>query len=89
MKYLRHYYVTLCGDHYGKYVDINSCNKDDALTSVMEEYGVWDVSRVYTEAAWQRKYTDVFTYAGFIESDEERRLKEDKKKKKYRVKGWK
>ena len=89
MRYLRHYYVTLCGDYFGKYVDLYAFDKEYALDGVIKVYGVMNVSKVYTDTAWQRKYKDVFTYAGFIESDEERRFKEDRKKKKYRFKGWK
>lgn len=82
MRYLRHYYVTLCGDCFGKYVDICSTDKITAIDGVIKVYGILNVSRVYTEKAWQNKFTDIFKYAGYIESEEE------KQSKRYGIKGW-
>lgn len=82
MRYLRHYYVTLCGKHFGKYVDICSTDKITAIDGVIKIYGILNVSRVYTEKAWQNKFTDIFKYAGYIESEEE------KQSKRYGIKGW-
>ena len=81
MRYLRHYYVTLCGDYYGKYVDIMATDRDIALDSVIGIYGILNVSRVYTESAWQTKYTDCFTYLGYIKSEKEEQYK------RYGIKG--
>lgn len=82
MRYLRHYYVTLCGKYFGKYVDIYSTDKVAAIDGVIKVYGILNVSRVYTEQAWQNNYTDIFAYAGNVESEEERQSK------RYGVKGW-
>ena len=57
MNYLRHYYVTLCGKYFKRYVDLYSTDKNRALDRVIDEYGVLNVSRVYTEKAWQNKFT--------------------------------
>ena len=75
MKYLRHYYVTLCGPYRGKYVEIRSTNKDKAFDSVVKVYGILNVSSVYTEKAWERKYTDIFTSLGYVESEIEKQRK--------------
>ena len=75
MNYLRHYYVTLCGPYRGKYVEIKSTDKTTAFDSVVKVYGVLNVSRVYTDKAWERKYTDIFTSAGYIESEFEKQYK--------------
>ena len=82
MNYLRHYYVTLCGPYRGKYVEIKSTDKDAAFDEVVKIYGLLNVSSVYTEKMWQQKYTDIFTSAGYIESEIE------KQRKRYAVKGW-
>ena len=75
MNYLRHYYITLCGDYRGKYVEIKSTDKNTALDSVIKIYGILNVSRVYTDKAWQSKYTDNFTSLGYIESELEKQRK--------------
>ena len=89
MRYLRHYYVTLCGDYFGKYVDLYAFDKEYALDGVIKIYGVMNVSKAYTDTAWRYKFTDIFTYAGFIESEEERIRKYERRQKRYGVKGWK
>ena len=66
MDYLRHYYVTLCNEYYGKYVEIYALNKDIAFDSVVAKYGVLNVSNVYTERAWQDKYTQCFSRLGVV-----------------------
>lgn len=86
MGYLRHYYITLCGEYRGKFVDIMATDKNVALDSVIKVYGILNVSRVYTEKAWQLKYTDIFTYAGYIESEEERKEKEERRRRRYGAK---
>ena len=88
MSYLRHYYVTLCGTQFGKFADIMATDKNAALDGVIKVYGILNVSRVYTEKAWESKYTDIFTYAGYVESEEERKAKEDKRRKRLGARVW-
>ena len=86
MSYLRHYYITLCGDYCGKYVDIMATDKNVAIDSVIKVYGILNVSKVYTEKAWQLKYTDIFTYLGHVESEEECKEKEERRRRRYGAK---
>lgn len=72
MKYLRHYFVTLCGAYRGKYVEIMATDKNTAFDGVVKVYGVLNVFKAYTDKAWERKYTEIYTSAGYIESEEER-----------------
>lgn len=85
MKYLRHYYVTLCGDYRGKYVEIMATDKDRAFDGVVKVYGVLNVFKVYTDKAWERKYTDIFAYLGYIVSEDETKARKERQYKRYGV----
>ncbi len=69
---LRHYYITLCGSHFGEYVDIYATDKETAGTLAEKKYGTFNVSTVYTEKAWAKRYTKRFRYLGKIENSEEK-----------------
>lgn len=66
----RKYYVTLCDKYFGCYVTTWAKNSDEAFDSAVNKYGVLNVSNVYTERVWERKYTSIFTYQGEIENRE-------------------
>ncbi len=69
---LRHYYITLCGSHFGEYADIYAADKDTAGALAEKRYGTLNVSTVYTEKAWEKKYTKCFRYIGRIENNAEK-----------------
>lgn len=54
---LRLYYITLCGEYEGRYVEIYARDKDRAVWSTERVFGVMNVSTVYTAKAWRKKYT--------------------------------
>lgn len=69
---LRHYYITLCGGHFGEYADVYADNKETANKCAEKSYGTLNVSTVYTEKAWAKKYTKCFRYVGKIANSEEK-----------------
>lgn len=68
---MRHYYVTLCAEYFGNYVDVNASSRDEAYNVAKKRFGVLNVSTVYTERAWDRKLTYWLNYAGKLENEEE------------------
>lgn len=68
---LKHYYITLKDKYFCNYADVYAQNKENAEELAVKKYGIMNVSTVYTERAWSKKYTKVFSYIGKIENDGE------------------
>lgn len=65
----RKYYVTLGGKkHFLEYATVYAENQEDAFALADKEYGFYNVSSVYTEKAWTRKFTRNYTFLGEIEN---------------------
>lgn len=69
---IRLYYITLCGEFQGRYVEIYARDKDRAVWSTERVFGVMNVSTVYTAKAWSKRYTGNLISVGKIESEDER-----------------
>lgn len=66
-----HYYITLCAEHFGDYVDVNASSREEAYKIALNRFGVLNVSTVYTEREWNRKLTYWLKYVGALENEEE------------------
>ena len=65
----RKYYVTLCGeDYFLNYVTVYAENREEAFGIADKEYGFFNVSSVYTEKAWQNKFTQTYSHLGELEN---------------------
>ena len=60
---MRLYYVTLCGDYRGKYINVYAKSGDEAYRLAVNEYGVLNVCSAYTEKGFEHIKSFV-TYFG-------------------------
>jgi hypothetical protein len=76
---MRRYYITLCGEYFGKYVEVYARNEDSAYALAVKQFGLLNVGNVYTVRKWACKYTAPFQSVGELYNpDNEKYLRRKK-----------